>query len=365
MRYLGNKTRLLDFIRDVARRRGIVEGTVVDPFCGTASVARAFKRWGHPVHAADLMEFAHVLARAYVQTEAEVDFHDLREDLNGHAPDLAGAVAALNELPGERGFVYRNFSPSEHGEEAANGEDDRDPSSVRMYFTPANAARIDAVRARIRAWREAGRIGGDAYYVLLAALIEAADRVANTAGVYAAFIKSWQPNASRPLRLRPPRPVYGPGSRAERRDALELLRERGPFDVLYLDPPYNERQYPAYYHVPELIAMGWFDDVPELRGKTGLLPDADKRSDWCRRGRAAEALEELVSTARWKRLMLSYNSEGLIPPETIQAVLRRNGVARTYRRYRRGYRRYRSDSDGENRRYRGDAVFEYLYCVDR
>src|SRR5690606_6181763 len=89
----------------------------------------------------------------------------------------------------------------------------------RMYFTPENAARIDAARETIQAWRTTGMIGDDAFYVLLAALIEAADAVANTAGVYAACIKSWQPNALRPLRLRTPRIVAGNGCRAFRRDA--------------------------------------------------------------------------------------------------------------------------------------------------
>jgi adenine-specific DNA-methyltransferase len=62
---------------------------------------------------------------------------------------------------------------------------------------------------------------------------------------------------------------------------------------------------------------------------------------------------------------MSYNAEGIIPESTIERVLRRNGRHRTYRRYRLTYRRYRSDADGERRRYRGDSVEEYLYCVSR
>jgi adenine-specific DNA methylase len=62
---------------------------------------------------------------------------------------------------------------------------------------------------------------------------------------------------------------------------------------------------------------------------------------------------------------MSYNAEGIIPEATIERVLRDQGRRGTYRRYRRGYRRYRSDADGEGRRYRGDTVEEYLYCADR
>jgi hypothetical protein len=142
-----------------------------------------------------------------------------------------------------------------------------------MYFTPENAARIDHIRSRIEEWHRADRIDRDLYHLLLAALIEAADRVANTTGVYAAFVKSWQPNARRRLRLQLPEIHEGNGCRAEQADALALVPDLEPFDLLYLDPPYNNRQYPGYYHIPELLAMGWFDGEPELRGKTGLVPD--------------------------------------------------------------------------------------------
>jgi adenine-specific DNA-methyltransferase len=234
-----------------------------------------------------------------------------------------------------------------------------------MYFTPINAARIDTVRGTLERWRRAGIIEDDAFYILLAATIEGADRVANTAGVYAACIKSWQPNARRPFQLRSPRLTPGTGSRATRAEALGLIGELEPFDLLYIDPPYNERQYPAYYHIPELIATGWFDGPVELRGKTGLLPDAEKRSDWSSRRRAAAALEALVAAAPASHIVMSYNSEGIIPEATIERVLREYGRASTYRRYTRRYRRYRSDTDGQGRRYRGDEVAEYLFCVER
>ncbi|HEX7118862.1 MAG TPA: DNA adenine methylase [Longimicrobiales bacterium] len=355
MRYIGNKTRLLGFIRDVLARRGIAGGTAVDPFTGTASVASALKRWGFRVVAADVLEFAHVFGRAYVQAAAEPRFPALAAELDGSPPTLAGVVAHLNRLPPAPGFVHEHFSPE--------GEEGR--RNGRMYFTPDNAARIDAIRATLHRWHSDGRLDDDGFHVLLAALIDAADRVANTAGVYAACIKSWQPNARGRLELRPPRVVPGDGCRALRADAHAVVADHEPFDLLYLDPPYNTRQYPAYYHIPELIAIGWFDGPVRLRGKTGLLPDQDKRSDWSRRARCEAALEALVATARCKHIVLSYNAEGIIPEATIARVLKAYGRAATYRKYRRLYRRYRSDSDGVGRTYRGDEVHEFLYCVSR
>ncbi|HLU24587.1 MAG TPA: DNA adenine methylase, partial [Longimicrobiales bacterium] len=353
--YIGNKTRLLGFIRRVLRARGIEPGSAVDPFTGTASVASELKRLGFRVVASDIMEYAYVFGRAYVEVAAEPSFDGLAPEIGSAAKGLDDVVAYLNRIPPEPGFIHEHYTPA-GGEGARHG---------RMYFTPENAARIDAIRATLHRWRTTGAIDDDAYHLLLAALIEAADRVANTAGVYASFIKSWQPNALAPLELRTPRLVEGNGCHALRRDALELVAELEPFDLLYLDPPYNARQYPGYYHIPELIAIGWFDEVPRLRGKTGLVPDADKRSDWARRSRCEEVFERLVATAPWRRIVMSYNAEGIIPETTIERVLRTYGRSRTYRRYAMRYRRYRSDADGENRRYRGDVVVEYLYCVDR
>jgi adenine-specific DNA-methyltransferase len=355
VRYIGNKTKLLGFIGDVLDDRGIRPGTAVDPFSGTASVATELKRRGFRVVASDIMEYAYVFARAYVEVRRTPSVPGLGSATGVDDGTIDSAIDWLNRLDGAPGFVYAHYSPA--GTEGGR--------HGRMYFTPENAARIDAIRACLERWLRDGLVDGDAFHVLLAALLEAADRVANTTGVYAAFVKTWQPNATRPLELKPPVIVPGNGCRAERLDALELVASLPDFDLLYLDPPYNSRQYAGYYHVPELIAQGWFDGAVTTRGKTGLIEDRDKRSDWSRRKRCEEAFERLVAGARWKHLVLSYNAEGIIAEATIRRTLRGCGRKATYRRHELTYKRYRSDSDGANRRYRADTVKEYLYCVDR
>jgi adenine-specific DNA-methyltransferase len=353
MRYIGNKTRLLGFIRRVLCARGVVPGRAVDPFSGTASVARALKRWQYGVAASDIMEYGHVLARAYVEAVAPPRF-DALADLAG-GPDLERVLRYLNEQPGERGFIHEHYCPA--GDDGAR--------HGRMYFTPENAARIDAVRLRIHDWQDGGLIDAQGTATLLAALIEAADRVANTTGVYAAFVKSWQPNARRALQLRTRPHIPGNGCTAARLDAADAVAGAGDFDLLYLDPPYNVRQYAGYYHIPELIARGWFDGPVQLRGKTGLIEDGDRRTAWSSSRRCTAAFEELVASARCRHIVMSYNAEGIIPERTIERVLRAFGRQGSYRRYRHGYRRYRSDTDSASRRYRSDVVDEYLYCASR
>jgi adenine-specific DNA-methyltransferase len=159
--------------------------------------------------------------------------------------------------------------------------------------------------------------------------------------------------------------VRGNGCTAARADAIDATRDAGSFDLLYLDPPYNSRQYAGYYHIPELLARGWYDGAVAMRGKTGLIDDAHRRSDWSSGRRCETAFEALVASADCRHIVMSYNAEGIISEQTIERVLRENGRRDTYRRYRQHYRRYRSDSDSAARRYRADAVYEYLYCISR
>jgi adenine-specific DNA-methyltransferase len=250
-----------------------------------------------------------------------------------------------------------------------------DATPARMYFTEERAGRIDAIRHRLHEWRTASAITEEEYFLLLASLLEAADAVANTAGIYAAYIKKWQSNALRELHLRlpliVPAPTGRPGSRhrtnrpvyeAHQGDVSAIAAQLGHFDLLYLDPPYNSRQYSAYYHVPELIATGWFDGPIELRGKTGL-PDNDKKSAWSSRAQCVGALESLLATTDADHVVLSYNSEGIIPDAEIERAFRIEGRTGTFARIAREYPRYRSDRPRASRRLKSHSLHENLYYV--
>ena len=363
MRYIGNKTRLLPFILGALRRLGITPGTAHDAFAGTAAVGRALKGAGWRVASSDLMSYSHVFQQAYVVAQELLSLRELARQepevrrairdwpgdpaLSSRANALraVGDYLARHRAP-EAGFVTGHFSP-------AGG---------RMYFSETNAARIDASRHALHEWHERGWIDTSIYYILLAGLIEGADRVANTAGVYAAYIKSWQGNAKRPLSIVPELPVKGVrGSTAHQMDAVTLAAAMGPVDLLYIDPPYNARQYPGYYHVPELIARGWFDGPVVLRGKTGLLPADGQRSAWCAPRRVRGALEELLAATGAKHVLVSYNSEGLLPDTELRAVLAEASADGKVRRFSKGYKRYRADSDHAARKYKGSVVRELLY----
>jgi adenine-specific DNA-methyltransferase len=368
MRYIGNKTRLLPFIRQAVRRLHLTTGIAHDAFAGTASVGRALKADGWIVASSDLMTYSAVLQQAYVVSQRIPSFaalragdSDVRRALRSPALRARAATAGDTVLHAVAEYLSRWIEP-----ECGFVSQHFAPAGGRMFFTDANAGRIDVVRAQLHRWRERELIDAEAFALLLAALIEGADRVANTAGVYAAFIKDWQPNAIRPLHLAPVLPIRGrPGSASHRGDAAAVAARLGPVDLLYLDPPYNARQYAGYYHVPEVIARGWFDVVPALHGKTGLLRDASQRSDWCSPRKVAGALRDLLEASSARHVLVSYNSEGLLSADALREALREQSADGQVREFRRDYKRYRADRDRVGRRYRGDRVRELLYHVRR
>jgi adenine-specific DNA-methyltransferase len=340
MRYIGNKTRLLPFILRALKKGEIPVGSVHDAFAGTASVSRALKAQGWRVHSSDLLMSSYVFQRAYVVADHAIPL------LNEMASDLVS-------LSPREGFISRHFSP-------AGGNE----SEGRMYFTPTNAGKIDAAREELETWRGAGKVGDDSYYLLLAAIIEGADRVANTAGVYASYMKRWQPNARRAFELVPEIPVKGAQpAQAHLMDATDAAKLIGEVDLVYIDPPYNSRQYVAYYHIPEILARGWTESAPAIRGKVGLLAGVEGRSQWSHGRRVQKLFSALLSATTAAHALVSFNSEGHLPPEILLSLLSEASADGKVHHFSQRYRRYRADSDREGRHYHRDIALEHLYMV--
>jgi adenine-specific DNA-methyltransferase len=340
MRYIGNKTRLLPFILRTLEQSEVGVGSVHDAFAGTASVSRAFKAKGWRVLSSDLLMSSYVFQRAYVVAEAaDSSLEEMARELSSLAP--------------HDGFITLHFSASRPS-----------GTSGGMYFTSENAGRIDAAREQLEMWMRAGTISEDSYYLLLAAIIEGADRVANTAGVYASYMKRWQPNAKRRFEVVPEMPVKGaqPAS-AALMDATEAAKSIGEVDLLYIDPPYNSRQYVAYYHIPEILARGWTDSAPAVRGKVGLLAGDEGRSQWSHGRRVQKLFSVLLAASGARHALISFNSEGHLAPDALQSLLVKASIDGEVKHFSEPYRRYKADSEHEGRHYHGDTALEHLYLV--
>jgi len=225
-----------------------------------------------------------------------------------------------------------------------------------MYFTEANAAKIDGVRRQIAAWRDDGAISTTEERLLIADLLLAANRVANIAGTYGCFLSHWSTQAREPLELRV-RELF-PHTVDVETSTLDVNDVKvAPHDLVYLDPPYTKRQYAAYYHVPETITAG---DEPTVGGITGLRPWQEKASDFCYRARALPALVRLINKQKARRVLLSYSNEGHVPLEPLAEELSALGRLSVLPLKEIGrYRPNRAASDA------GSAVTEYLLIVER
>jgi adenine-specific DNA-methyltransferase len=323
---------------------------VCDPFTGTTSVARHLKRQDWRVVSGDIMTYSYAFQHAYVGLCETPPFTALQgagaldPDLTLSVP-LHRAIAHLNNLRGVEGFFYRTYSP--------------DGDAGRRYFTSANALRIDAIRQTINRWWEDGLLTEPERYLLVASLIEAVSKVANVAGTYAAYLKRWDPRAHKPLMLNVPQVVHSAHEhKVNMADAAEVV-ETCECDLLYIDPPYNSRQYCTNYHLLETLALG---DEPEVKGVAGLRSADGKKSPYCRAGAAEAALAALIAKSNPRWILMSYNSEGIIPHDNLTEILSHKGKVEVYACE---YRRFRSDADGENRRYGPNStVQEMLYWVD-
>lgn len=350
MNYIGSKHSLLPFIEREVKKMAEPPGVFCDLFAGTGAVAARFKRLGWSVIANDIQRYSYVRLGHLLLNNSEPAFRGLEDQVPGLKAvsiNLRGAAvcAYLNALPGRDGYVYKNFCVG-----GTKG------GIERRYFSDENGRRCDSIRDTIADWNDAGRLTEGEHDYLLAALLEAIDAVANTASVYGAFLKKLKKSALKSLELKPLEII--PSSQKHQvfsADANELIREISG-DVLYLDPPYNQRQYAANYHVLETIAQ---NDKPKLHGKTGLRDWSDQKSRWCSRSDVLEEFSDLIENAQFKFIALSYNDEGLLSVADVRRVMRERG---DYRLAKKTYNRFRADK-AHARNHKRDHTVEYLHCL--
>lgn len=287
-KYLGAKTALLPWLFAEFERRAGKLGHFCDPMVGTGVVAHEAALRADRLTCGDFLLSNVVPLRAF---------------LGPKPPGIEAAIRHLNHLPPMRGYVYVSFG--------------------NRYFSLENAARIDAVREEIE------RLPRELRDSCLASLLFAVDKVANTIGQFDSFLKNIDSepivngrhvvdaNAQKSLLLKVP--DYQPTcpSTVICADALDVVATT-ECDTLYIDPPYNGRQYADLYHVLENIAR-W--EKPSLSGVTCKFDRSKLRSSFSKKLKAGTALRELACAARCRHFFLSYGSEGLLSHEEILECL--------------------------------------------
>ena len=332
MNYIGSKFTLSSFLEENIKQtlkennsKPLSENIFCDLFTGTAAVSKIFKNQVNKIIANDKEYYSFVLAKNYIGNNKILKRKNQLIDL-------------LNNLKPIKSKIFINYAPSGGNE--------------RQYFSDYNAMKIDAIRLKIEEWKNNQFINDNEYFFLLASLLESADKVANTASVYGAFLKHIKKSAQKEIILKPTEFDCGnTKSLIFNEDANNIITKiKG--DILYLDPPYNSREYGANYHLLNTIAL--YDNfIP--KGKTGLREY--EKSNWCKKDKVYRELENLIKNADFKFIFLSYNDEGLLSLKQIKEIFESQGK---YSLKNKTYKRFKADNNRFNKK---DETTEYLHIL--
>lgn len=302
MRYLGCKATLIDSIQKLFEDKQLfVDGyTLFDAFCGTGTIAHHFKN-SFNITLNDNLHCATAFASGRVYA-SRCTFEHLGFDPFEYFNSNTNRVV---------GFFSQNYAPTLSG---------------RMYFSDWNAGRIDYFRQQIQDWYDEDSITEEEYYYLLSALMESVSHVANVAGVYGAYLKTWDPRAVKQIVFIPPADTnIIPDNQNNMlvqvwNGNIEDVIEDVPCDILYLDPPYTKNSYSVQYHILETLIL---NDNPELRGKTGARPYENVSNDWSKPNKVEIVFDKVLAKTQASHVVFSYSSDGLMSKDYILYALKR------------------------------------------
>lgn len=334
MRFIGNKESIVEQIDSFIASRIISNKrlTLFDAFCGTGSVSDRLKdRYDIVIN--DNLKWATVYTSGRLYAPI-CNFKKLGLD----------PFAFLNQNYEEfQGFIYKTYAPTE---------------SSRMYFTPENAARIDYFRKQIEDWYNGDLLSEPEYMFLLASLIESVSKVSNTAGVYGAFLKKWDGRALKPIEfIKPAYNACALGNITIYNDKIEDIITDVECDILYLDPPYTQNQYGTQYHLLETLIL---NDCPSVSKVTGSRPVMPMRSDWSKEYKVNILFDRIIANTKARYIVLSYNNDGFMSKEYIEAVMKRYGKPETYCCKKISYKKYQNWKSQNKKEH-----FEYLFFVEK
>lgn len=335
MRYLGNKDSITDIIKDIVLSKVDIrpDNVLFDAFCGTGSVANAFKDTcdiviNDNLNCATTYAFGRMVAASC--TFEQLGFNPF-DFFNGNDNIVEG-------------YFYHTYSPG---------------GSSRMYLSEHNAGRVDYFRQTIEEWFVADKLTEREYRYLLACLIESISFVSNTAGVYGAFLKKWDDRALKDIQFL----NLSDGIKAMHQiqvntDKLENIIETVQCDILYLDPPYTQNQYGTQYHLLETLIL---DDKPEKVSKvTGSRSTREMRSDWSKIYKVHILFDKILAKTTARHVFLSYNNDGDMTKDFIEAAMKRYCVEGSFECITIPYKKY-ENWKSKNRK----EHYEYLFYIEK
>ena len=349
LNYIGSKFLLLDWITSSIREKtgwaSLANKRIGDMFSGTGIVSYHFRKHQAQVISNDAELYSSIITHAFTRSiyteKCKNIIDDFQKDIqdNKHL-DADAADAAI-------GFITIHYSPF--------------GSCERKFFTIENAKRIDYIRKRLELIKET--LSFDEYQFILASILLSADAVSNVPAVYGCYLKNFKAKAEKHLTFVP---IHNntiqavSGSNTYNCDVLNTdFITSFESDLVYLDPPYNTRQYSKNYFPLNIIAKTpeqLLTEMP-LKGKTGIPTDCFI-SPFCKKGDFAEkAFDTLFSNLKTEWIFLSYNSESIVSKEKMLDIMKKYGEATVIERDYKRFKSFEYNKDVE--------IKEYLFCLKK
>lgn len=320
-RYLGNKYKLLPFITGVVNDECPDITSIADIFAGTGAVSSAFT--DKVIITNDLMYSNYICNYAWFGAE-EYDPQIII--------DCVVRYNALTDL--EDNYMTDNFADT--------------------YFSRDDCAKIGYIREDIEVLYKKGDINTRERAILITSLLYAMDKIANTCGHYDAYRKGVEFDKSLELYVPMANRQNNHNNQCFNMDSNELVKNIEA-DLVYIDPPYNSRQYCDAYHLLENVAR-W--EKPEVFGVARKMDRSTMKSKYCTQS-ATEAFEQLIGDIKAKYILLSYNnmaekgndrSNAKISDQDIMRILEKKGEVKVFSESYKAFTTGKSDIDDNQER---------------
>jgi len=343
LNYIGSKFQLLDWIasnmKDKTGWDSFANKRIGDMFSGTGIVSYYFRKHLAQVISNDAELYSSIITHAFTLSIYTETCKKIIEEFQKDIED--------NKHLSTIGFITTHYSPCD--------------SCERKFFTIENAKRIDYLRNNLELIKH--RLSFDEYQFILASILLSADAVSNVPAVYGCFLKNFKTKAIKNLTLMP---IHNntsqvvAGSNTYNFDVLNIDFVRSfETDMVYLDPPYNVRQYSKNYFPLNIIAKTpeiLLTEMP-LKGKTGIPVDCFI-SPFCKKGGVVEkAFDLLFRELKTKWIFLSYNSESIVSKEKMLDIMKNYGDASVIERDYKRFKSFEYNKDVE--------IKEYLFCLNK
>lgn len=365
-KYIGNKKSIVAGIEKFLLQKGIHKGLFIDAFSGTTNVGQYFKQRGYSVICNDINEFSFVLGKVYIENNEFPAFIKLikiindegfyfdeqlvdqsvenclkkirndktypenyieRVNYNTNIRPLIRVLQYLNNLNIESLTLKERLFFDYYTEKGKFSKyiSTRNTVGRRNYFTPENAKHLGVIMQKINFWRDSCAIDEMEFYILLAAVIEEVTLIANVNGTFHDFNrKKLYPNALQKFELKSPilniysdskfiYKIFNKDSNELKYDTefMTLIKDES---ILYIDPPYNFRQYSAYYHLLNFLARYHrIDDILAYATKfkfvRGQNMEDNFNSSYCYRDQFIDVMEDLILGIPSSNIVISYYDE--------------------------------------------------------